>query len=92
MSDSIKATPTRLDTSVCQLVNLLNELITSKVVVRYQKISLENIHIGNSIGTQQVILKNIYVYTKTYEHAVTISEKRHHEFEGRIDSSGSQAS
>jgi hypothetical protein len=75
MSDPIKATPTRLDTSVCQLVNLLNELVTSKVVVRYQKISLENIHIGNSIGTQQVILKTIYVYSKTYKHAVTISEK-----------------
>ena len=31
--------------------------------------------------TQQVIFRNICVYAHTYTHAITISEKRGHEFE-----------
>ena len=62
MSAPIKATPTRLDPGVYQLVNLVNKFVTSKMVLQYQKISFENIRTSNMIGTQQVIFKNINVY------------------------------
>ena len=52
-------------------------------------VSPENIHTSNIIQTEQVIFRNIYVYTCTYiyteayhayMHAITINEKEGHEF------------
>lgn len=41
-----------------------------------QRICLENIHADSIIWTEQVTFKNIYMYTYTHVHAVTISEKK----------------
>lgn len=41
----------------------------------------ENIHVSNIMWTEKVLFRNMYEYTYTYIHAVTICEKRDHEFE-----------
>lgn len=45
-------------------------------------VSPVNIHTSSIIWTQQILFGNICVYTNTYMHAITIDEKRGHEFEG----------
>ena len=50
-------------------------------------VSPENIHTSNIIQTEHIIFRNIFVYTYSYMHITTISEKRGHEFEreqGRV--------
>lgn len=49
-------------------------------------VSPENIHTSNTVPTEQVILRNIYLcvykYVHTHMHAIIISEKIGHVFEG----------
>lgn len=45
------------------------------MIVQCQEVSPENIHMSNTIQTEPVILRNIYVCTYTYMYAITVSEK-----------------
>lgn len=42
-----------------------------------------NIYTSNVIWAELVIFRDIYVYEFTYNLALTITEKRTHEFEGK---------
>lgn len=44
-------------------------------------VSPKNTHLSNTIQTEKVIFRNIYVCTNTYMHAITISENKKTEFE-----------
>lgn len=54
---------------------------THKLVAQNQMVIM-NIHKNNIVHNFLVIFKNIFVFTNTYMLAMTINEKRCHNFEG----------
>lgn len=56
---------------------------TIQLVLQFQKVHNENIHISNIICTQKVMFMNMYLYRNTCMYAIQLINKRGHEkFEG----------
>lgn len=59
--------------------NHLPQVKAPKLLIQYQMVMLENVHISNSIQIEQVIFRNMYAYINIY--TTILSEKGSQKFE-----------